>query len=74
MMGLPMMTAEGLVLENACPIQEQFPGYATLDPALFDFESLEAAEVASLEEAAAAWFDSPLHAGFETTIAAVAAG
>ena len=74
MRGLPMMTAEGLVLENACPIQEQFPGYAALDPALFDFESLEAAEQASLDAAAVAWFDSPLHAGFETTIAAVAAG
>ena len=72
-MGLPMMTAEGLVLENACPIQDQFPSYAALDPQLFDLDSLEATEAACLEAAALELFDSPSELGFETTIAAIAA-
>ncbi|HTS88075.1 MAG TPA: YkgJ family cysteine cluster protein [Gemmatimonadales bacterium] len=73
MMGLPMMTAAGIVLENACPIQEQFPGYAAIDPQLFDLEALEAIEKTCLEDAAVALFDSPLHHGYETTIAVIAA-
>jgi Fe-S-cluster containining protein len=72
-MGLPMMTAEGLVLENACPIQDQFPSYATLDPQLFDLESLEVTETACLEAAAIELFGSPSELGFETTIATIAA-
>jgi Fe-S-cluster containining protein len=72
-MGLPMMTADGLVLENACPIQDQFPAYAALDPQLFDLEALEATETACLEAAALELFGSPSELGFETTIAAVAA-
>jgi len=73
MIGLPMMTAGGIALENACPIQDRFPVYASLDPQLFDLETLEAEEAACCEGAAMALFDSPLHRGFETTIAAVAA-
>jgi Fe-S-cluster containining protein len=72
MMGLPMMTAGGFVLENACPIQERFPGYAALDPQLFDLEALEADETGCLEGAAAALFDSPLYRDYETTIAVMA--
>lgn len=72
-MGLPMMTADGLVLENACPIQEQFPAYAALDPHLFDLEALEATEAACLDAAATELFGSPAESGFETTIAAIAA-
>lgn len=72
LMGLPMMTSGGFVLENACPIQEQFPGYAALDPQLFDLEALEEDETGSLAGAAMALFDSPLNHGYETTIAAVA--
>jgi len=70
LMGLPMMTAGGVALENACPIQEQFPGYAGLDPQLFDLEALEAEETACLEGAALVLFDTPLRRDFETTIAA----
>jgi Fe-S-cluster containining protein len=73
LIGLPMMTAAGILLENACPIQDRFPVYASLDPQLFDLETLEAEETACCEGAAMALFDSPLHRGFETTIAAVAA-
>lgn len=73
LIGLPMMTAGGLVLENACPIQDRFPVYASLDPQLFDLEALEAEETACAEGAAMALFDSPLYRNFETTIAAVTA-
>jgi Fe-S-cluster containining protein len=73
LMGLPMMTAGGIVLDNACPIQGRFPVYAALDPQLFDLEALEEEENACLEGAAMAFFDSPLYRGYETTIAAIAA-
>jgi Fe-S-cluster containining protein len=73
LMGLPMMTAGGVVLDNACPIQERFPVYAALDPQLFDLEALEEEENACLEGAATARFGSPLLRGYETTIAAIAA-
>jgi len=73
LIGLPMMTAEGEILENACPIQEQFPDYALLDPQLFDFGALQDREVGHNEEAAEVLFGSKDRAEFETTIAAVAA-
>ncbi len=69
LIGLPMMTEEGELLENACPIQEDFPAYATLDPQLFDLGALHALEAQALE--AAAGDGDP---GFETVIAAVVAG
>lgn len=66
LIGLPMMTAEGELLENACPIQEDFPAYASLSPQLFDLGALHEAEIDALE--AAARDGDTL---FETTIAAV---
>lgn len=66
LIGLPMMTAEGELLENACPIQEQFPAYASLDPQLFDLGALNDEEGVLL----AALGGEP---EFETIIAAVAA-
>lgn len=47
LMGLSLVTPEGDLLENACPIQADFPAYQALPPTPFDllrFES-EAAEV-----------------------------
>lgn len=73
LMGLPMMTATGVALENACPIQSRFPAYAALDPQLFDLEALEAEEAACMEGAAAALFGTPNRRAFETTIAACVA-
>ncbi len=70
LIGLPMLTSQGEVIENACPIQDQFPAYAALDPQLFDLEALELLEAACVEEAAAAM---GVDAEFETTIAAVVA-
>ncbi|HWA56286.1 MAG TPA: YkgJ family cysteine cluster protein [Gemmatimonadales bacterium] len=73
LIGLPMMTAEGELLENACPIQEQFPDYALLDPQLFDLGALQEAEDRHNEAAAERLFGDKGRAGFETTIAAIAA-
>lgn len=69
LIGLPMMTAEGELLENACPIQEEFPAYASMSPQLFDLGALHDAEIEALE--AAAGNGDPL---FETTIAVVVSG
>jgi Fe-S-cluster containining protein len=74
MIGLPLLTAEGEVLENACPIQEEFPAYAALDPVPFDLAALEDREGVCQEAAAQVLFGGPGRAGFETTIAAVVAG
>jgi Fe-S-cluster containining protein len=71
LIGLPMMTAEGEILENACPIQDQFPTYAMLDPQLFDFGALQEQETPCLEAAARTTLTTD--PGYETTIAAIAA-
>ena len=73
LIGLPIVTADGDVLENACPIQEDFPAYAALDPQPFDLEALEAVEQACLGTAAEALLGNPSESGFETVIAAVVA-
>lgn len=64
LIGLPMMTAEGELLENACPIQDDYPSYASMSPQLFDLGALNDVELDLLE----ALGDDP---GFETIIAAV---
>jgi Fe-S-cluster containining protein len=69
LIGLPMMTAEGELLENGCPIQDEFPAYASLSPQLFDLGALHDAEGPLLE--ACAGDGDP---GFETIIAAVVSG
>ena len=63
LIGLPMLTDLGETLENGCPIQGEFPGYAELPGVGFDYASFAAEEMAIL-----AALD-----GSETTIAAVAA-
>jgi len=68
-MGLPMRTRGNRIIENACPIQDQFPEYAALAPQSFDLESLEAEESACLEAASVELFGSPLRSNYETTIA-----
>ncbi len=73
MIGLPLLTADGDVLENACPIQDQFPAYAALDPVPFDLDYLEDREDQCRQAAALVLFKDPGRSGFETTIAAVVA-
>jgi Fe-S-cluster containining protein len=70
MIGLSMISASGRVIENACPIQHRFPGYAELPPEPFGLEEFEEEEVKCLREAAARRFGDPGRWHFETTIAA----
>lgn len=66
LMGLALVTTEGELLENACPIQVDFPAYEALPPTPFDllrFE-YEAEEVDELVVIADGWC--------VTTIASVA--
>jgi Fe-S-cluster containining protein len=74
MIGLGMHTHGGRTIENACPIQDEFPAYAALPPQPFDLERFEEAEAAFLEAAAAELLGSPGEAEFETTIALAIAG
>jgi Fe-S-cluster containining protein len=71
--GLGMITPGGII-ENACPIQDRFPGYAELPPVAFDLEGFEEAEIACLRAAAERRFGDPERWEFETTIAAAVAG
>ena len=70
MIGLGMRTPAGRTIDNACPIQERFPGYASLPPAMFELEAFEEVELVYLRQAAARRFGDPERWGFETTIAA----
>ncbi len=63
LIGLPMLTDLGETLENACPIQDQFPGYPELPGVPFAYADFATEEVAILAATR----------GPETTIAAVAA-
>jgi Fe-S-cluster containining protein len=70
MIGLGMRTPTGRTIDNACPIQERFPGYASLPPVMFELEAFEEVELVCLRQAAARRFGDPERWGFETTIAA----
>ena len=51
LMGMSVTTPEDGLLENACPIQDEFPGYAELSPVAFDLEGME--EALEAQDAAA---------------------
>ena len=69
LIGLSMITPAGRVIENTCPIQQQFPGYPDLPPSPFDLEELEVAELECLQGAARRLLGDPARHDFETTIA-----
>ena len=69
LMGLGLETPDGHVIENACPIQEEFPEYESLPPQLFDLEDWEDAEADALIQAAEMLFGSGDRSGYETTVA-----
>lgn len=70
LIGLGMITPTDRLIENACPIQEEFPGYAALAPQPFDLEALELEEVECQRAAALRLFGDAGWEGFETTIGA----
>jgi Fe-S-cluster containining protein len=69
MMGLGIVTPLDRHIENACPILDQFPRYASLPPQSFDLETFEETEMAYNEAAATELFGASGLAGYETTIA-----
>jgi Fe-S-cluster containining protein len=73
LIGLGMVTPAGRVIENACPIQNRFPGYPELPPAPFDLEAFEEDELECLRAAAERRCGDVERWEFETTIAAVVA-
>ncbi|HET7470871.1 MAG TPA: YkgJ family cysteine cluster protein [Gemmatimonadales bacterium] len=74
LIGLGMVTPTGRTIENACPIQDRFPGYAELPPVGFELERFEDVELDCLRAAAARRLGSEERWNVETTIAAVVAG
>jgi Fe-S-cluster containining protein len=70
--GMPMVTPEGAILENDCPIQGRFPIYAALEPQVFDLEQWEEREVACLEAAALELRGDVRCAGEEMVVAGAA--
>jgi Fe-S-cluster containining protein len=68
-MGLGMVAEDGRTIENACPIQAQFPDYAALPPQSFELEPFEAREAACLEDAAESLLADAGRYEYETTIA-----
>jgi Fe-S-cluster containining protein len=70
LIGLGMITPAGRVIENACPIQGRFPGYAGLAPVPFQLEAFEDREMECLRAAAERRFGDAERWSFETTIAA----
>jgi Fe-S-cluster containining protein len=74
LIGLGMVTAAGRTIENACPIQDHFPGYAGLPPVWFELEEFEEREMRCLLAAAERRFGDAGRWSFETTIAATVAG
>ena len=69
LMGLGLETAAGEVIENACPIQNEFPAYAALPPQQFDLATWEAGEAVARAGAAEILFGSDGNIGYETTVA-----
>jgi Fe-S-cluster containining protein len=70
LIGLSMITPTERLIENACPIQDEFPAYAALAPQPFDLEALELEEIECQRAAARRLFGDAGWEGYETTIAA----
>ncbi len=68
-MGLGLEAPDGRMLDNGCPIQDEFPEYAALPPQPFDLAAFEQMEEACLVEAGLALFGKASAAGYETTVA-----
>lgn len=70
LIGLGMITPADRLIENACPIQEQFPAYAALAPQPFDLEALELEEIECQRAAARRLLGDAGQDDYETTISA----
>lgn len=70
LIGVAMVTPAGRVIENMCPIQQQFPEYRSLPAQSFDLEAFEMDELEALAAAARRLFGDAGRSDYETTIAA----
>ena len=70
LIGLGMVTPAGRIIENMCPIQDQFPVYRALPQMYFDLEGLEVDELEAMQAAARRLLGTPAAVDYETTIAA----
>lgn len=69
LMGLGLETPDGHIIENACPIQGEYPEYESLAPQVFDLDGWEDAEAEALIHAAEQLFGATGASGYETTVA-----
>ena len=69
LMGLGLETPDGHVIENACPIQGEYPEYERLAPQPFDLAGWEDAEADAMIYAAGELFGTGDRSGYETTVA-----
>lgn len=67
--GLGLMTPEGEVLENVCPIQDNFPAYRELAPQPCALDLWGGTESLAEARASVILFGTPERADFETTVA-----
>lgn len=68
-MGLGLLSTEGGEIANACPIQDDFPAYATLPSQPFNLQAWEDREEEALRHAATRRLGNPVRTRFETTVA-----
>jgi Fe-S-cluster containining protein len=69
LMGLGVRTVAGQVIENACPIQDDFPAYRRLEPQVFDMDGWDVAQEPLLASSALELFGTEERSGYETTVA-----
>jgi Fe-S-cluster containining protein len=69
LMGLGVRTVTGQVIENGCPIQDNFPAYRRLEPQVFDMDRWDVAQEPHLASAALELFGTEARSGYETTVA-----
>jgi Fe-S-cluster containining protein len=69
-MGLGMVVESGDVIDNACPIQDQYSAYRAIPPEPFQLEAFETGEEDAKVAAALALFGDESRGTYETTIAA----
>lgn len=69
LIGLGVATPDGHVIENACPIQDEYPEYAALPPQPFDLDAFGDAEEPQKFHAALVLFGSAGASEYETTVA-----
>lgn len=69
LIGLGVLTPDGQVVENACPIQADYPAYQQLPPQRFDLDAWDQADAPARLLASEELFGSSEYHEYETTVA-----